>query len=265
MYFWLHSNKGLEKYARSVDKVLLKGKLFSNYFPDLSIPIVRDFQEFEKPPPLIELNTSVTVAPEIEALRDLLENIDLTKSRDLAAVVLLLTIEDIMNQSTLMFKGKSDLFQFRNSFAQLTDWVDPERVNEESTNAFEWTTTYQGEKKFFEIKKGFNFVLIRPDGTRLVSSTLHAVNSWLVSIWELHRDKVIEPKDFQVFLRYILIFAACGRSKFLKMYFKDDVGKIDRVIRMAIEQAAITGIDLTDYNPIDEEYLHYYNTSASSI
>lgn len=260
IYFWSHSVIGLEEYALSVDHVMLDGKSFAEYFPNLKIQKTTKFDDFDKPLAFLDNSLVELISPEMELLKDILENVDIKNSRDLAPIILLNQVEDIMNSSTVLFDGHADLYQLRNSFGQVTNWVEQERVDKSSTNSFEWTVTYPlKEKKLNILKNGFNFVLIRPDGTRVASSALHAINSWLVSIWKLLHDKVIKPKDIQVIIRYILIFASCHRSSFMKMYFSDDAAKIDIVIRMAIEQAAIAGINLLDYNPIDEEYLHHYN------
>ena len=256
LYFWLHTTEGLKSYASEIDKVAFEQD-FEEEFNDLRLPVTRKLGEFG--PSMAYKHNLPAALPEgeVQALRDFLENTDPSNQKYPTLVRLTFEIEQIMDSQATRLHGSDSVFTFRNSLAQ-SNWLSPEEIEAISHNSLDWRTRIKEYGDFAKLVDGHNYVLVREDGTRVTSAALHSINSWFGCLWKLLLDEIIEPRDLDLFLRYILVFAQYERSRYLKFYFNDDAGKIDYVFQKAIERIHQRDLDLRDYNPIDDQYRQYF-------
>lgn len=263
IHYWFHTTRGLKSYAWSVDDVVFGDKL-ENTRPDLKIRATRDFfPQFraESEGQVAPMNAvGLLPAHELEDIRAVLKASKTGECRALTLAQMTIWIEDIMQMKGALFPGSDEPQIFRTCFVKYEDWIVEDDIDLKTDAIVTWETKFRrplDRQKFSIQVDGSYFVLIKRNGIRVSTGALHALNSWFSTLYQLLHDRVLEPRDIDMFLRYLMIFMICKRSEFLKFYFRDEGAKIDFVLRTAIDRAIRINLKLHNFTPLDDEYQQY--------
>lgn len=261
IFYWIHSITGLEKFAEEIDKVAFRVE-FQVEFPNYEFEIVNDIKELS--------GTVRPTSPDLEIpsadlnkLKNLIGSFEIGKQKYPSLVMLTIQIEEIMRRKCLHMPYKDGLYNFRYNFTLRKPWVHPDELIQGGLNAADWKVKLEGQPSFLKEIDGRKFALINKDQVRVDSDTLHDIDSWFGAISRLYIDKIIKPRDLDIFLRYLIVFASNKRGRYLQHYFNDDGEKFNIVLRLAVIRAAVKGINLRDYKQLDEDYYQLYKEYAS--
>jgi len=261
IYFWFHSFERYKSHAVEIDRIVF-GKPFSEAFPDLKIP-TKSSEALKTTAQLSSSPASVNL-PDVSDLRSRLDVLDLKNQRFACLVQLAIQIEEIMGRKELLLANSRELSETRGCFALKNAWIDPDSLRSVQAPVDKWYTTHRKPVQLteFSLKRfGRKFIAIDVVGTRLSTNVLHQINTWFSLLFQLLNEEVLKPKDIDVVIRYILVFASFRRAAFMKFYFNDEAEKFEYVLRSALSRAAYLDLNLRDYGPLDEEYRQYFHLS----
>lgn len=242
-WYWLHCHSYRRPYAHAVNRVAFgKPDMFDAQFQtdpndELSVILRRSTEATGEVGPLVDINM----------LGQFLDSFLIEQQTDPSLLLLLSEIERIFETPFGMLDGEP--VSVRMLFNQ-TPWLPTQDVDTSNKDGSQWV--FRGVP-FMLPYQGARYVLVREDGARLSSGSLHRINSWLIGIWQLHTCGTIPEDRLDLLLRYILVLAGDGRSTFLKFYFQD-ADKLDIVFRAAARRARAIDMSMRDYGALDAPY-----------
>lgn len=149
------------------------------------------------------------------------------------------------------------------SLMDQTPWFDQVTLEDffdhkQNNNISQWRNRFGDFTKFIDNRR---FVMVRSDGSRISTDALHRIESWFLKLWLLFRDDVLQEKNIELFIRYLVVFAQANRSDFLHFYFNDSEAKIHKVLGLAIERTKKADLKIRDYKHLDRIYRDIYEIS----
>lgn len=259
LWYWLHLQPDRSDNALAIDRIALGGISFEQRFR-IGVFIRDEITEYSSSAAGEDAHAE-SFPEDVDARFELLNAAWLANQEYPSIILLLKEIEQIFAKKDVHYGDRPDGLYTVRSVMDQREWIETEvfeKTYHDSQSMSDWVGPHGNFERWHDNRR---FILVRDDTVSISTDALHEIELWFLKLDLLLRDGVLQPKNFDLFLRYVMVFACSNRSGFLKFYFVANKEKIHRVMENAVRRAAELGWDIRDFRNMDEPFKDIFDAS----